>query len=82
MAPDYVEANSPMLSWRRSLTRHDLTPNAYRPMFNHLDDDPLMAPTYAARRSGLTIKIGLGRKLGPSKRAMGSDEDTKKPGIK
>jgi predicted transcriptional regulator len=51
-------------------------------MFNQLDDDPLMALTYAVRRSELTMKIGLGRKPGRSKTAIGSDGDTKKPSIK
>jgi predicted transcriptional regulator len=36
-------------------------------MFGLLNDYPLVAPAYAAARSALAKKIGLGRKPEPSK---------------
>ena len=50
---------------RHLATRHELTPDAYRAMFSLKDDYPLVAPTYAAQRSALAKKIGLGRKHEP-----------------
>ena len=50
---------------RHLATRHELEPNAYRAMFGLMDDYPLVAPSYAATRSALAKKIGLGRKREP-----------------
>jgi predicted transcriptional regulator len=61
---------------RHLATRHELEPDAYRAMFGLKDDYPLVAPTYAAQRSALAKKIGLGRKPAPKKRAA------KKPAAK
>ncbi len=47
---------------RHLATRHELEPNAYRALFGLKDDYPLVAPAYAATRSALAKKIGLGRK--------------------
>jgi predicted transcriptional regulator len=52
---------------RHLATRHELEPDAYRAMFGLLDDYPLVAPAYAAERSALAKKIGLGRKSAPAK---------------
>ena len=52
---------------RHLTTRHELTPDQYRAMFNLKDDYPLVAPSYAATRSALAKKIGLGRKPEPKK---------------
>lgn len=54
---------------RHLATRHDLTPDDYRSMFSLKDDYPLVAPGYAATRSALAKKIGLGRRPEPSKPA-------------
>ena len=53
---------------RHLATRHELTPEEYRALFSLKDDYPLVAPAYAATRSALAKKIGLGRKPAPSKR--------------
>jgi len=46
---------------RRHLkTAHELTPAAYRQRWNLPSDYPLVAPTYAARRSEMAKSIGLG----------------------
>jgi len=50
-------------------TRHELTPDGYRATFGLNEDYPLVAPAYAATRSALAKKIGLGRKPEPSKPA-------------
>ena len=51
----------------RSLTRHlraafGMTPAEYRRKWGLPGDYPMVAPSYAARRSELAKKIGLGRK--------------------
>jgi len=52
---------------RHLVTRHELTPDEYRATFGLKDDYPLVAPDYAATRSALAKKIGLGRKPEPKK---------------
>ena len=56
---------------RHLVTQHDLTPDAYRALFGLKDDYPLVAPSYAATRSALAKKIGLGRKPAPKKAPKG-----------
>lgn len=51
----------------KSLKRHlgvhyGLTPDAYREKWNLPRDYPMVAPSYAAERSALALKLGLGRK--------------------
>jgi predicted transcriptional regulator len=53
----------------KSLKRHlrskyDLSPEQYRAMFDLPADYPMVAPNYAAERSLLAKKIGLGRLAG------------------
>lgn len=50
-------------------TRHELTPDDYRRMFGLKDDYPMVAPAYAATRSALAKKIGLGKKAEAEKPA-------------
>ncbi|MGH1483099.1 MAG: MucR family transcriptional regulator [Geminicoccales bacterium] len=52
---------------RHLATRHELAPDEYRVMFGLKDDYPLVAPSYAATRSALAKKIGLGRRPEPEK---------------
>ncbi len=54
---------------RHLATRHELSPDEYRDLFGLKDDYPLVAPAYAAQRSALAKKIGLGRKPEPAKPA-------------
>jgi predicted transcriptional regulator len=49
---------------RHLLTHYDLTPDAYRAKWGLPTDYPMVAPNYAAARSELAKKMGLGRKLG------------------
>jgi predicted transcriptional regulator len=65
---------------RHLATRHELEPDAYRAMFGLKDDYPLVASAYAAKRSALAKKIGLGRKPEPAKPATAPRKrTTKKP---
>ena len=52
---------------RHLAARHELAPDEYRRMFDLKDDYPLVASAYAATRSALAKKIGLGRKSEPKK---------------
>jgi predicted transcriptional regulator len=50
---------------RRHLqTTHQLSPREYRTTFGLKSDYPIVAPNYAAKRSGLAKSLGLGRKVG------------------
>jgi predicted transcriptional regulator len=49
---------------RHLRTAHDLSPDAYRALFDLKPDYPLVAPSYAETRSRIAKKIGLGRKRG------------------
>lgn len=46
---------------KRHLTKHGLTPQAYRQRYGLPTDYPMVAPGYAAQRSALAKEIGLGR---------------------
>jgi predicted transcriptional regulator len=57
-------------SLRRHLTSLGMTPAQYREKWNLPSDYPMVAPNYAAQRSALAKKIGLGqirRKAGDRK---------------
>jgi predicted transcriptional regulator len=58
----------------KMLKRHlrnafDMSPDEYRKRWGLPGDYPMVAPEYAARRSELAKKIGLGRKAGQKVRA-------------
>lgn len=52
---------------RHLQTAHDLSPDAYRELFDLKADYPLVAPSYSEIRSRLAKKFGLGRKRGQSR---------------
>jgi predicted transcriptional regulator len=64
--PDYIvclEDGKKLKMLKRHLhTSYGLTPDAYRAKWSLPRDYPMVAPSYAATRSGLAKKIGLGRK--------------------
>ncbi len=43
-------------------TTHDMTPDEYRAKWGLAPDYPMVAPNYAAQRSAMAKKIGLGRR--------------------
>ncbi|RYE70987.1 MAG: transcriptional regulator [Oxalobacteraceae bacterium] len=49
---------------------HDLTPEIYRAKWKLAWDYPMVAPSYAARRSELALKNGLGKKA-PGRKPAG-----------
>jgi predicted transcriptional regulator len=54
---------------RRHLSvAHDLTPAAYREMFELKPDYPMVAPSYSRQRSELAQRLGLGRRQPPPPR--------------
>jgi predicted transcriptional regulator len=64
--PDYIiclECGKQFKSLKRHIrTDHTLTPDEYREKWGLPYDYPMVAPNYAAKRSALAKKIGLGRK--------------------
>ena len=64
--PDYIislEDGKRFKSLKRHLSiRYGLTPDAYRTKWSLPADYPMVAPNYAASRSVLAKKLGLGRK--------------------
>ncbi len=66
--PDYViclEDGKKLKMLKRHLrTAFDMSPDEYRQRWGLSSDYPMVAPEYAARRSELAKKIGLGRKAG------------------
>lgn len=58
-----LEDGKPFKSLKRHIhTHHGLTPDEYRLRWNLPHDYPMVAPTYAAARSALAKRLGLGRK--------------------
>jgi len=64
--PDYIvcleDGKKLKMLRRHLLTRYGLNPDAYRAKWGLPRDYPMVAPNYAAVRSGLAKRIGLGRK--------------------
>ena len=71
VTPDYIiclEVGKKLKMLKRHLkTAYDMTPEEYRERWGLGADYPMVAPNYAAHRSSLAKKIGLGTK--PRKRA-------------
>jgi predicted transcriptional regulator len=65
ITPDFLislEDGKPYKLLRRHLTRLGLTPAQYREKWNLPSDYPMVAANYAARRSELAKKFGLGQR--------------------
>ena len=66
VTPDYIiclEDGKQFKSLKRHLrTSYNLTPDEYREKWGLPYDYPMVSPNYAASRSALAKKIGLGRK--------------------
>lgn len=65
VTPEYIvclEDGKKLKMLKRHLkTRYDMTPDDYRQRWGLKDDYPMVAPSYAATRSALAKKIGLGK---------------------
>jgi predicted transcriptional regulator len=74
ITPDYLislEDGKRYKSLKRHLAGHGLTPEQYREKWGLARDYPMVAPNYAAQRSELAKKMGLGRKVAAPKPAKG-----------
>jgi predicted transcriptional regulator len=75
VTPDYIislEDGKKFKSLKRHLMSHyGMTPDEYRVKWNLPSDYPMVAPNYAAARSQLAKKMGLGRKLGEKPKSRG-----------
>ncbi len=73
VTPDYVvclEDGKKLKMLKRHLrSAFDMSPDEYRQRWRLPSDYPMVAPKYAAKRSELAKKIGLGRKAGQKVRA-------------
>jgi predicted transcriptional regulator len=88
IAADYLisfEDGKPYRSLRRHLmAKHGLTPDQYRAKWGLPADYPMVAPSYAAQRSEVAKRIGLGhskakveplRRKGPARRRAPTGDD-------
>jgi predicted transcriptional regulator len=58
-----LECGKTFTTLKRHLrTDHELTPDGYRSKWNLPEDYPMVAPSYAARRSELALAAGLGQR--------------------
>jgi predicted transcriptional regulator len=67
VTPDFLiclEDGKHFKSMRRHLTLHGMTPEQYREKWRLPADYPMVAPNYAAQRSALAKKMGLGQVRG------------------
>jgi predicted transcriptional regulator len=66
--PDYIvcleDGKKLKMLKRHLMTHYQMTPGEYRSKWKLPADYPMVAPTYAATRRELALKIGLGRKAG------------------
>jgi predicted transcriptional regulator len=65
ITPDYIiclDDGKQFKSLRRHLTQLGMTPDEYRRKWNLPSNYPMVAATYAAKRSEMALSFGLGRK--------------------
>lgn len=66
VTPEFIislEDGKKFKSLKRHLaTRYGMTPEDYRAKWNLPADYPMVAPAYAAKRSEMALRLGLGRK--------------------
>jgi predicted transcriptional regulator len=83
VTPDYIvslEDGRKFKSMKRYLGLRNMTPAEYRAKWGLPNDYPMVAPNYAAQRSELAKKIGLGRKAGTRAPNKGKRRATAKTG--
>jgi predicted transcriptional regulator len=73
VAPDYIvclEDGKRLKMLKRYLrTTYDMSPDQYRAKWGLPNTYPMVAPNYAASRSEMALKLGLGRKGGSGRSA-------------
>jgi predicted transcriptional regulator len=82
VTPNYIvcleDGTERKLLKRHLRTAHGMTPDGYRERWELPREYPLIAPNYAALRSKLAKKIGLGRKPGTKVNAQRKTKSTSK----
>lgn len=53
---------------RHLMTHYQMSPDAYREKWNLPSDYPMVAPSYAAKRSEIAMSVGLGRRRSASRK--------------
>ena len=79
LAHDYLiclEDGKKFKSMKRHLSKLGMTPEQYRAKWGLASDYPMVAPAYAAQRSEMAKRIGLGRKVEGDPKA-GSSKKTR-----
>ncbi len=83
VTPEYIvcldDGKKQKMLKRHLKTAHGMTPDDYRKRWGLPGDYPMTAPNYAAARSKLAKKIGLGRKPGPKVKAQRKTKNPTKP---
>jgi predicted transcriptional regulator len=85
VTPDYIislEDGRKFKSLKRYLTTRGMTPADYRAKWKLPADYPMTAPNYAAQRSALAKKLGLGRKPTPPAKPARKKAATRKAASK
>ena len=78
-----LEDGKQMKMLKRHLrTAYDMSPDEYRARWGLPSDYPMVAPSYASRRSELAKTIGLGRKKKPEPEANPAAKPAAKPARK
>ncbi len=83
ITPDYLislEDGRQYKSLKRHLAGRGLTPAQYREKWGLPRDYPMVAPAYAAQRSELAKKMGLGRKMAEARSAKAAAKPARKGG--
>ena len=77
ITPDYLislEDGKSYKSMKRHLTSRGITPQQYREKWGLPRDFPMVSPNYAAARSELALKSGLGTKGPAARKARGGSK--------
>ncbi len=77
-----LEDGRPYKSMKRHLNRLGLTPEQYRTKWSLPSDYPMVAPNYAAKRSELAKKLGLGQIRKDRAKAAATSEKVSAPAAK
>ncbi len=81
ITPDYLislEDGKQYKSLKRHLGKQGLTPEAYREKWGLPKDYPMVAPNYAAKRSELAKRLGLGQQRSKAAQAKAAANDAVK----
>lgn len=73
-----LECGAKLKMLKRHLgSEHNMTTEDYRARWNLSESYPMVAPEYAARRQGIALKSGLGRKSAPGAENLAAEPAAK-----